>query len=96
MIREDPRNHSLLYAGTENGLYASWNGGERWVSIRNNLAAVPVRDLTIQPRDNDVIVATHGRGMYILDDATALQRIGDATTADEDRGWWIEDVPPPP
>ncbi|HJQ21861.1 MAG TPA: hypothetical protein VJ867_16070 [Gemmatimonadaceae bacterium] len=82
VIREDPRNRNLLYAGTENGLYASWNRGERWVSIRNNIAAVPVRDLTIHPRDNDVIVATHGRGMYILDDATPLQRLADATAAD--------------
>lgn len=82
VIREDPRNRNLLYAGTENGLYASWNRGERWVSIRNNLAAVPVRDIAIHPRDNDVIVATHGRGMYILDDATALQRLAEATASD--------------
>lgn len=82
VIREDPRNRNLLYAGTENGLYASWNRGERWVSIRNNLAAVPVRDIAIQPRDNDVIVATHGRGMYVLDDATALQRLAEATASD--------------
>ena len=82
VIREDPRNRNLLYAGTENGLYASWNGGERWVSIRNNLAAVPVRDLQIHARDNDVIVATHGRGMYILDDASVLQRLAEATSSD--------------
>jgi len=82
VIREDPRNRNLLYAGTENGLYASWNRGERWVSIRNNLAAVPVRDLQIHARDNDVIVATHGRGMYILDDASVLQRLAEATPSD--------------
>jgi photosystem II stability/assembly factor-like uncharacterized protein len=82
VIREDPRNRNLLYAGTENGVYASWNRGERWVSIRNNLAAVPVRDLMIQPRDNDIIVATHGRGMYILDDATAIQRYAELATTD--------------
>jgi photosystem II stability/assembly factor-like uncharacterized protein len=81
VIREDPRNRNLLYAGTENGLYASWNGGERWVSIRNEMPAVPVRDLLIHPRDNDVIVATHGRGMYILDDATPLQQLGAAVAS---------------
>jgi photosystem II stability/assembly factor-like uncharacterized protein len=82
VIREDPRNRNLLYAGTENGLYASWNRGERWVSIRNNIPAVPVRDLQVHARDNDVIVATHGRGLYILDDASVLQRLADASAAD--------------
>ena len=80
VIREDPRNRNLLYAGTENGLYASWNGGDRWVSIRNELPAVPVRDIQIHPRDNDVIVATHGRGMYILDDAAPLQTLPEVAT----------------
>ncbi len=78
VIREDPTNRDLLYAGTENGLYASWDRGATWVSIRNNMPAVPVRDITIHPRDNDVIVATHGRGIYILDDAAPLQEIGKA------------------
>lgn len=82
VIREDPRNRDLLYAGTENGIFASWNGGERWVSIRREMPAAPVRDLRIHPRDNDLIVATHGRGMYILDDLTPVQRIADAMVAD--------------
>jgi photosystem II stability/assembly factor-like uncharacterized protein len=82
VIREDPRNRNLLYAGTENGLYASWNGGDRWVSIRNELPAVPVRDIQIHPRDNDMIVATHGRGMYILDDAAPLQTLPEFATQD--------------
>jgi hypothetical protein len=68
----------LLYAGTEFGLYASWNGGASWTSIRNNMPPVAVRDIAIHPRDNDVIVATHGRGIYILDDAAPLQMIGQA------------------
>ena len=71
-----------LYAGTENGLYASWNGGDRWVSIRNEMPAVPVRDLLVHPRDNDLIVGTHGRGAYILDDLAPLQRLAEATAAD--------------
>jgi len=82
VIREDPKNPSLLYGGTENGLYASWDGGARWVSIRNGMPPAPVRDLLIHPRDNDVIVATHGRGLYILDDATPLQQLRDAMKAD--------------
>ncbi|MCK7475905.1 MAG: hypothetical protein MZV49_25820 [Rhodopseudomonas palustris] len=72
------RCSGLLYAGTEFGLYASWDDGATWVSIRNNMPPVAVRDIAIHPRDNDVIVATHGRGIYILDDAAPLQQIGQA------------------
>ena len=79
VIREDPKVKDLLYAGTEFGLWASWDGGATWVSIRNNMPPVAVRDIAIHPRDNDIIVATHGRGIYILDDAAPLQQIGQAT-----------------
>jgi len=82
VIREDPKVRGLLYAGTEFGLYASWNDGGAWTSIRNNIPPVAVRDIAIHPRDNDVIVATHGRGIYVLDDAAPLQLIGQAAKAD--------------
>jgi photosystem II stability/assembly factor-like uncharacterized protein len=82
VIREDPKVKDLLYAGTEFGLWASWDGGAQWVSIRNNMPAVAVRDIAIHPRDNDIIVATHGRGIYILDDAAPLQQIGQAMKAE--------------
>jgi hypothetical protein len=82
VIREDPKVEDLLYAGTEFGLYASWDGGAKWLSIRNNMPAVAVRDIAIHPRDNDVIVATHGRGIYILDDAAPLQQIAAAMRDD--------------
>jgi len=82
VIREDPKVKDLLYAGTEFGLWASWDSGARWVSIRNNMPPVAVRDIAIHPRDNDIIVATHGRGIYILDDAAPLQRIGEAMKAE--------------
>jgi hypothetical protein len=78
VIREDPKVRGLLYAGTEFGLYASWNDGAAWTSIRNNMPPVAVRDIAIHPRDNDIIVATHGRGIYILDDAAPLQLVGKA------------------
>jgi photosystem II stability/assembly factor-like uncharacterized protein len=81
VIREDPKNPTLLYAGTENGLYASWDGGARWVSIRNDVPAVPVRDIKIHPREHDVIVATHGRGIYVLDDAAPLAQLAEAMKA---------------
>ncbi len=82
VIREDPKVRGLLYAGTEFGLYASWNDGAAWTSIRNNMPPVAVRDIAIHPRDNDVIVATHGRGIYILDDAAPLQLVGKAVQSD--------------
>jgi len=82
VIREDPKVRGLLYAGTEFGLYASWNDGAAWMSIRNNMPPVAVRDIAVHPRDNDIIVATHGRGIYILDDAAPLQMIGQAVKRD--------------
>jgi photosystem II stability/assembly factor-like uncharacterized protein len=78
IIREDPKNPSLLYAGTELGLWVSFDGGGRWTSLRQNMPPVPVRDLQIHPRENDLIVATHGRGIYILDDLAPLQKISAA------------------
>jgi photosystem II stability/assembly factor-like uncharacterized protein len=82
VIREDRRNRNLLFAGTEMGIWASWDRGTHWVSLRGELAAVPVRDLQVHPRENDLIIATHGRGMYVLDDITALQNIQPALAAD--------------
>lgn len=75
-IRQDPKNPNLLYAGTELGLFASFDGGKAWMKLRlKNLPPVAVRDVKIHPRENDLIVATHGRSLQIFDDATALQEI---------------------
>ena len=82
VIREDPRNRNLLYLGTEAGVYASWNRGVNWVSLRGELPVVPVRDMQIHPRDNDLLLATHGRGLYILDDLTPLQKLAEAQADD--------------
>jgi photosystem II stability/assembly factor-like uncharacterized protein len=82
VVREDPKVKNLLYAGTELGIFASWDGGARWVSIRNNMPPVAVNDLQIHPRDNDLIVGTHGRGVWILDNITPLQQLGEAMAAD--------------
>ncbi len=75
VIREDPKSPSLLYAGTELGVFASWDGGSHWSSIANNMPPVAVRDLQIHPRDNDLIAATHGRGAWVLDDLAALREL---------------------
>ncbi len=74
VVRQDRRNPRLLYAGLEQSLWVSWNGGGAWQQLRAGLPPASVRDIRIQPDTNDLIVATHGRGVYILDDATPLQR----------------------
>ena len=66
------------------GVYASWNDGQSWVSLRNGLAAVPVLETVVQPRDGDLIIATHGRGLYILDDIRPLEQLADAMKGEKD------------
>ncbi|HEX8148199.1 MAG TPA: hypothetical protein VF591_13550, partial [Pyrinomonadaceae bacterium] len=76
VVREDPKNPSLIYAGTELGLYASYTGGGNWTSLAlKNLSKVAVHDILVHPRDNDLIIATHGRSIYVLDDATPVQQM---------------------
>jgi len=76
IVREDPKNTRLLYAGTELGLYASFNGGADWQFLSMaNLPPVAVHDIVIHPRENDLILATHGRSVVILDDITPLQQM---------------------
>ena len=76
VIREDPVNSNLLYLGTEMGLYISVDGGKNWGKLAGGMPkSVAVRDLAIQPREHDLIIATHGRGIYILDDLTPLRAL---------------------
>jgi photosystem II stability/assembly factor-like uncharacterized protein len=82
VVREDPRNRNLLYMGTEMGVWASWDRGGHWTSLRGDLPVTPVRDIQVHPRDNDLLLATHGRGLYIMDDVSALQNLNTAQTAD--------------
>ncbi|MBZ5498974.1 MAG: hypothetical protein LAP85_21455 [Acidobacteriia bacterium] len=82
VVREDPKVKNLLYLGTELGIFASWDDGGHWVPIRNNMPPVAVRDIAIHPRDNDMIVGTHGRGAYILDNITPLQQLAQARASD--------------
>ena len=79
VVREDPIQPGLLYAGTENALYVSFNNGAQWHSLQSNLPHVPVHWLTIQPHFNDLVVGTYGRGFWILDDITPLQRWTEAS-----------------
>jgi photosystem II stability/assembly factor-like uncharacterized protein len=67
VIREDPKNPDLLFAGTESAVYVSIDGGRTWTKMKSNMPTQPVHDLKIHPRENDLIVATHGRSIFITD-----------------------------
>jgi len=67
VIREHPANPNLLFVGTEFAVYVSIDGGKNWSQMKNNMPIQPVQDLKIHPRENDLIVATHGRGIWIAD-----------------------------
>ena len=73
VVREDPRNRAVLYAGTGKGVWWSRNGGASWEKFPAPLPAVEVRDLAVQPQSGDLIAATHGRGLYVFDDLTPLR-----------------------
>jgi hypothetical protein len=75
VMREDPKNRDLLYLGNEYGFYISLNGGQEWKRFMNGLPTVRVDDILVHPRDNDLIVATHGRSIWIIDDITPLQQL---------------------
>ncbi|HET6974924.1 MAG TPA: hypothetical protein VFI24_01270 [Pyrinomonadaceae bacterium] len=78
VIREDPNKRGLLYAGTETGMYVSFDKGDHWQSLQLNLPVVPITDLAIQKRDNELVVATQGRSFWILDDLPVLHQMMDA------------------
>lgn len=75
VIREHPRNRELLFVGTEYGVFVTVNGGRSWAQLRNGMAPAPVHDLAIHPRDNDLIAATHGRGIFVMDDVGPLEQL---------------------
>ena len=82
VVKEDLVNKDLLFLGTELGLWVSVDGGQQWAHYKgNDLPNVAVRDLAIHPRDNDLVIATHGRGIWIVDDITPLRALTPATLA---------------
>ncbi len=74
-LAEDPVNADLLFCGTEFGLYFTADGGKKWVRLRGNLPTIPVRDLAVQQREDDLVLATFGRGFYVLDDYSPLRQV---------------------
>jgi hypothetical protein len=83
VVREHPRTANLLFAGTEFGLWVSWDHGANWTALKNNFPTVPVDDIEIQAQQNDLVLATHGRSIWIFDDMTPIEKF-DASVANSD------------
>jgi photosystem II stability/assembly factor-like uncharacterized protein len=81
VVREDPKHKGLLYAGTETGMYISFDDGKNWKSFQLNLPIVPITDLAI--KDNNLIVATQGRSLWIIDDLTVLHQLYESNSSTE-------------
>lgn len=79
VVREDPLQKGLLFAGTERAVYVSFDDGEHWQSLRLNMPATSVRDLVI--KDDDLVIGTHGRSFWILDDITPLRQLNEQLSA---------------
>ncbi len=78
VIRQHPDNPNLLFVGMERGIYASWDRGDTWVDLGLGLPRVSVRGIKVQPEYNDLVIGTHGRGAFILDDIQPLVELADA------------------
>lgn len=75
VIHEDPQRRGLLYLGLENGIYVSFDAGDNWVPLQNDLPAAPVSGIQVQEHFNDLVISTYGRGFYIMDDIGPLQQL---------------------
>jgi len=76
VVKEDPKNPKVLYVGTDLGVYVTVDGGKSWHVLANNIPTTFVHDLVVHPRDNVLVAATHGRGMYVIDDISSIQKSG--------------------
>ena len=83
VVTEDPKNRNVLYVGTEFGLYISMNAGQSWQKFMNGYPTVRTDDILVHPRDGDLIIATHGRGLWIADDITPLQQLTAAVQGED-------------
>ena len=85
VIREDPTNANILYVGTDTGVWATLDGGATWQVLGANLPTVYVHDLIVHPRDKVIVIATHGRGMWVMD-ANAINKKPERTRRSTDGG----------
>ncbi len=74
-VRPDIRDRNLVYLGTEQGIWISFDGGANWQSFKNDLPTVSVHDIRMQPREDDLVIATHGRSVYVMDDVGPIQEL---------------------
>lgn len=91
-IQEDFENPNLLFIGTEWGVWTSIDGGEKWVQLKNGIPPIQVKDITIQKRENDLVVATFGRGFYVLDNYSSLRKLTEDVTKKEAHLFDIKDA----
>ena len=89
---QDHLNGDLLFAGTEFGLFVTVDGGKRWVPLKGGMPNIQVRDLAVQRRENDLVLATFGRGFYVLDDYSALREINAQTLSEDARLFPLRDT----
>ena len=82
VVREDPVNKNLLFCGSEFGLYVSFDGGKSWISKWKDFPTVAVHDIQIHPREKDLVIGTHGRGVWIIDDIRCLEAMPEAINND--------------
>lgn len=100
VIKQDPVDANLLFIGTETGLYFSPNKGVNWIKLDAGVPTIPFQDIELHPRDNDLVGATFGRGIYVLDDYSALREAGQAAATGanalfsvRDAWWYVPSVP---
>jgi photosystem II stability/assembly factor-like uncharacterized protein len=74
VIREDPQKKDVLYVGTDYGVYVTVDGGKTWSCLGSGLPNAPVWDLQVHPRDHMLVIATNGRGMWVIDDVSSIQK----------------------
>jgi photosystem II stability/assembly factor-like uncharacterized protein len=91
-VVQDHLKGNLLFAGTEFGLFASFDGGAHWAMLKGGMPMAQVRDIVVQKRENDLVLATFGRGFYVLDDYSALREISPEALAEEARIFPLRDV----
>ncbi len=85
VVREDPTNRNLLFAGTEFGIFLSFDRGGHWTKMSSGLPTVAVDDIVIHPRDHDLVIATHGRSIFVMDDIRPLQELTPEAMGEEAR-----------
>ena len=90
VVKEDPANENIIYAGTDNGLYISFNKGKNFMAFNNGLPRVAVHDLAIQPRDKEIIAGTHGRSIYVAD-VSLIQQLTDTIVSKDIYAFEMDD-----